>query len=322
MTGDEFENLSSNDTPLAIEKTQIFAELTPKQKGQIVSILQENGHKVGYLGDGMNDLHAMVLSNVGISVDNAAPSLKEACDVILLKKDLNILEQGVEEGRRSFSNMNKYIRITASSNLGNILSIVIASIFLPFFPMTSIQLLLLNLLYDVLCLVLPWDNVDQEMCEKPLDFSSNKLSKFMLFFGPVSSVFDIITFFFLYFYLCPSIVGGDFSQLTSVDQSLFISIFQTGWFLESMWTQVLILHLLRTNKIPLVQSKPSTSFTLITLLGIVLFTCIVMTPLGKFFGLTSLPPIYFLFLGIVVILYLVIISIFKKIYLKRNKSLL
>ena len=322
ITGDELDNISINDLPLVVERNQIFCELTPKQKSDIVTTLQTNGHTVGFLGDGMNDLHAMTNANVGISVENAAPSLKEVADVVLLKKDLNVLKEGIIEGRKSFNNMNKYIKITASSNLGNILSIVIASIFLPFFPMTSIQILLLNLLYDVLCLVLPWDNVDDEMCKEPLEFTGNKLNKFMLFFGPISSIFDVITFCFLLFYLCPQICGGSFYELEESGQSLFISIFQTGWFLESMWTQVLILHLLRTNKVPLIQSRPSKVVVLTTLFGILIFTVLAMTPLGKLIGLTTLPFIYFIFLIGIVIVYLLLVTYAKKIYLKKNKSLL
>ena len=162
MTGAELEELGDNELPIKIERTTVFAELSPKQKVQIVQTLQTNGHTVGFLGDGMNDLPAIVESDVGISVDTAADAVKEGADVILLKKDLNVLEAGIQEGRKAFSNVSKYIKITASSNFGNIFSIVIASVFLPFFPMTSVQLLLLNLLYDMLCLALPWDNVDEE----------------------------------------------------------------------------------------------------------------------------------------------------------------
>lgn len=249
MTGAELAELSDNELPMKIERTTVFAELSPKQKVQIVQTLQANGHTVGFLGDGMNDLPAIVESDVGISVDTAADAVKEGADVILLKKDLNVLEAGIQEGRKAFSNVSKYIKITASSNFGNIFSIVIASVFLPFFPMTSVQLLLLNLLYDMLCLVLPWDNVDQEACAQPLEWSGRTLGRFMRFFGPISSIFDLLTFAFLFFVLCPTVCHGSFASLAGSEEQLrFISLFQTGWFLESMWTQVLILHLLRTKK--------------------------------------------------------------------------
>ena len=190
LTGCELERLTDDELPVKIERTTVFAELSPRQKAQVLKILQDNGHTVGFLGDGMNDLPAMVESDVGISVDTAAEAVKEGADVILLKKDLNVLEEGIKEGRKAFSNVSKYIRITASSNFGNIFSIVIASVFLPFFPMASVQLLLLNLLYDILCLALPWDHVDEEACSQPLEWSGKTLGRFMRSFGPVSSIFD------------------------------------------------------------------------------------------------------------------------------------
>ena len=218
--------------------------------------------------------------------------------------------------------MSKYIKITASSNLGNIIAVVFASVLLPFFPMTSIQILLLNLLYDMICLVLPWDQVDYELCEKPLEWSGNHLSRFMLSFGPISSVFDMITFSFLMFYLCPMLCGGSFSMLAPAAAEHFVSLFQTGWFLESMWTQVLILYLLRTKKFPILQSSPSKIVIMITLTGIVLFTFLVMTPFGKLVGLTKLPPVYFAFLFIVVFCYLMIVTLVKKLYINWHRSLI
>ena len=322
MTGREFENLSDNDYQIAIENTTVFAELSPRQKKEIVSVLQSNGHTVGFLGDGVNDLPAMMQTDVGISVDTASGAVKEAADVILLKKDLNVLEEGILEGRRVFVNMSKYIKITASSNLGNIIAVVIASIILPFFPMTSIQLLLLNLLYDLICLVLPWDQVDHELCTKPLEWSGNRLSRFMLSFGPISSIFDIVTFAFLMFYLCPMILGGSYEMLSAAQQTYFVALFQTGWFLESMWTQVLILYLLRTKKFPIIQSRPSKIVIVITLTGIVLFTMLVMTPVGHLIGLTKLPPVYFGFLFVVVFCYLFIVTLVKKFYVQRCQSLI
>ena len=322
MTGQEFEQLSDNEIQVAVEETDIFAELTPKHKSEIVDILQSNGHSVGFLGDGMNDLPAMLQAEVGISVDTAAEAVKEAADVILLKKDLGVLEEGILEGRKAFVNMSKYIKITASSNFGNILSIVVASIVLPFFPMTSIQLLLLNLLYDILCLILPWDNVDDEFYSKPLEWSGRNLSRFMLYFGPVSSVFDIITFGFLMFYLCPSICGGNFVDLGLVQKESFASLFQTGWFLESMWSQILILQLLRTKKIPFIQSRTSRPVILVMIMGILVFTTFAMTGMGSIMGMTPLPFIYFVFLFIVVTLYLLTVTLTKKLYVKKFGNLI
>ena len=322
MTGSRFESLSDNETQVAVENTTVFAELSPKQKSRIIALLQSNGHTVGFLADGINDLPAMLNTDVGISVDTASPAIKEAADVILLKKDLNVLEEGILEGRRAFVNMSKYIKITASSNLGNIIAIVVASIFLPFFPMTSIQLLLLNLLYDMICLVLPWDRVDFELCEQPLEWTGNTLSRFMLFFGPISSLFDLITFGFLMLYFCPMICGGSFASLSASGQNHFISLFQTGWFIESMWTQVMILYLLRTKSFPLLQSRPSKLVLGITLSGIGLFTLMAMTGLGSMVGMTVLPFSYFIFLVITVMSYLILVTIAKKIYVRRYHHLI
>ncbi len=323
LTGPELEALSENDAPVRIERTAVFAELSPRQKARVVAVLRANGHTVGFLGDGMNDLPAILESDVGISVDTAAQAVKEGADVILLKKDLNVLGEGIWEGRRAFCNLSKYIRITASSNFGNIVSIVIASVLLPFFPMTAVQLLLLNLLYDLLCLALPWDHVDPEACARPLEWSGRTLGRFMRFFGPLSSIFDLLTFAWLFFVLCPAVCGGGFFQLAEGAQRLrFIALFQTGWFLESMWTQVLILHLLRTAKAPLLQSRPSRPVMLVTGLGIVLFTGLTFTPLGRLIGLTALPPVYFAFLAAMVAPYLLLVSLAKGRYVKKYRELI
>lgn len=323
LTGRELDDLTGDEHLMRIENTTVFAELSPKQKATIVQTLQANGHTVGFLGDGMNDLPPIVESDVGISVDTAVEAVKDSADVVLLKKDLNVLAEGILEGRKAFSNMSKYIRITASSNFGNILSIAIASVFLPFFPITSVQLLLLNLLYDMLCLVLPWDHVDDDTCSRPLEWSGRTLGRFMRSFGPISSLFDILTFVFLFFVLCPLACGGSFLSLSGTDaQMKFIALFQTGWFLESMWTQVLILHLLRTKKIPLFQSKPSAPVLVVTTLGLLLFTVLTFTPIGQLIGLTAMPMIYFVFLIVVVVLYLLFMTFVKRWYVKKYHELI
>lgn len=323
LTGAELEHLTDNEISVKLEHTTVFSELSPKQKVQVVQTLQSNGHTVGFLGDGMNDLPAIVESDVGISVDTATETVKEAADVVLLKKDLNVLEEGIQEGRRAFANVSKYIKITASSNFGNIFSIVIASVFLPFFPMTALQLLLLNLLYDILCLALPWDQVDEEVCSKPLEWSGKTLGRFMRFFGPISSIFDIITFAYLFFVLCPAVCGGTFASLSGSEaQARFIVLFQTGWFLESMWTQILILHLLRTQRVPLMQSRPSRPVMLVTLLGTMIFTLLTFTPMGELIGLTALPPVYFIFLVGTVFFYLLWVTLAKRWYMRRYHELL
>lgn len=324
MTGAELDELPDLLLGETVEKINIFAELTPIQKVRIVAALRENGHSVGFLGDGINDIPVMNEADVGISVDTAVDAAKDAADIVLLQKDLTVLEEGILEGRRIFTNMLKYIKITASSNFGNIFSIVCASAFLPFLPMASIQILLLNLLYDIICIVLPWDNVDSGETTAPREWSGKNLGHFMLSFGPISSLFDIATFLFMYFILCPSLCGGQiFSAITDPDlQAKYIAIFQTGWFLESMWTQVLILHCLRTSKIPFIQSKPSLPVMLITIAGLVLFTGITFTGPASLLGLTTLPLRFFVFLTAAALLYMVLTSIVKYFYQKKYNELI
>lgn len=324
LTGAELDQMTDDELSKIVEKIHVFAELTPGQKVRIVAALRQNGHTVGYLGDGINDIPALCESNVGISVDTAVDAAKDAADVVLLQKDLGVLEQGILEGRKTFTNMLKYIKITASSNFGNIFSIVCASAFLPFLPMTSLQILLLNLLYDILCIILPWDNVDEEETISPRDWSGKTLGRFMLFFGPISSIFDIVTFLFLYYILCP-LLCGDTTYLNMVDpvmQSQYVALFQTGWFLESMWTQVLILHFLRTRKIPFVQSSPSIPVVCTTFAGIIVFTSLTFTKSAGVIGLTKLPIMYFLFLFVVVLLYMLLTTVVKTVYQKKYHELI
>ena len=324
LTGAELDQMTDTELNEAVEKIHVFAELTPGQKVRLVSALRQNGHTVGFLGDGINDIPALCESNVGISVDTAVDAAKDAADVVLLQKDLGVLEQGILEGRKTFTNMLKYIKITASSNFGNIFSIVCASAFLPFLPMTSLQILLLNLLYDVLCIILPWDNVDEEDTLSPRDWSGKTLGRFMLFFGPISSLFDVVTFLFLYYILCPMLCGGA-TYLNIADpviQSQYVALFQTGWFLESMWTQVLILHFLRTRKMPFVQSSPSVPVICTTLAGIIVFTGITFTRSAAVFGLTRLPIRYFGFLFAVALLYMLLTTVVKTLYQKKYHELI
>ena len=316
LTGKDLDLMSDDEALSYVENASLFAELNPQQKARIVSLLKINGHVVGYLGDGVNDLPAIYNANVAISVENASKMIKESSDVILFKKDLNVLEEGIIEGRKAFLNMTKYIKITASSNLGNILSMVIASALLPFFPMTSIQLLLLNLLYDALCLVLPWDNVDEVQIRHPLEWSGKNLSHFMCFFAPLSSVFDLITFACLIFFICPKILGFDSFNVELLNNQNFISIFQTAWFLESMWTQILILYSLRSKEISFKKSCPSIYMISTTLIGIIIISVLATSKFGTYFGLNSLPISYYLFLMLIVICYTSVINLAKLIYLK------
>ena len=324
VTGAKLDQMTDHELSKTVENIHVFAELTPGQKVRLVSALRQNGHTVGFLGDGINDIPALCESNVGISVDTAVDAAKDAADVVLLQKDLGVLEQGILEGRKTFTNMLKYIKITASSNFGNIFSIVCASAFLPFLPMTSLQILLLNLLYDVLCIILPWDNVDEEETLSPRDWSGKTLGRFMLFFGPISSIFDIVTFLFLYYILCPLLCGGTtyLNMIDPVMQSQYVALFQTGWFLESMWTQVLILHFLRTRKIPFVQSSPSIPVVCTTFAGIIVFTSLTFTKSAGVIGLTKLPIMYFLFLFVVVLLYMLLTTVVKTVYQKKYHELI
>ena len=324
LTGANIDQMTDEKLCKMVEKIYVFAELTPGQKARLVSALRQNGHTVGFLGDGINDIPALCESNVGISVDTAVDAAKDAADVVLLQKDLGVLEQAILEGRKTFTNMLKYIKITASSNFGNIFSIVCASAFLPFLPMTSLQILLLNLLYDVLCMILPWDNVDEEGTLSPRDWSGRTLGRFMLFFGPISSLFDIVTFLFLYYILCPMLCGGAtyLNLADPVQQSQYVALFQTGWFLESMWTQVLILHFLRTGKIPFVQSSPSVPVICTTFAGIIAFTAVTFAKSAAIFGLTELPVRYFGFLFVVAMLYMLLTTVVKTFYQKKYHELI
>lgn len=324
LTGAALNQMTDQKLRTAVESVHVYSELTPAQKVRVVSALEQNGHTVGFLGDGINDIPALCEANVGISVDTAVDAAKDAADVILLQKDLGVLEQGIVEGRKTFTNMLKYIKITASSNFGNILSVVCASAFLPFLPMTALQLLLLNLLYDVLCIILPWDKVDEEETLGPKDWTGKKLGCFMLSFGPISSLFDIATFLFLYFILCPAFSGG-VTYLSLTDPTLqgrYIALFQTGWFLESLWTQVLILHFLRTRKLPFLQSRPSMPVICTTLAGLIAFTGIPFLGISSLFGMTEVPPWYFGFLLVVAFLYMLLTTVIKIFYQKKYQQLI
>ncbi|MFV0393236.1 MAG: magnesium-translocating P-type ATPase [Coprobacillaceae bacterium] len=324
LLGSDVEKMNVEELKKAVETTNVFAKLSPVQKSNIISILKENGHSVGYMGDGINDAPAMKKADVGISVDTAVDIAKESADVILLEKDLMVLEKGIIEGRKVYANMIKYIKMTASSNFGNMFSVLIASAFLPFLPMMSIQLILLNLIYDLSCTAIPWDNVDEEYLKSPRNWDASSVSKFMIWLGPTSSIFDISTYALMYFVICPMVCGGQlFHQITDpTTQALYISVFQTGWFVESMWTQTLVIHMIRTPKIPFIQSRASFSVTTLTFLGILILTWIPFTDFAYALGLHPLPGIYFLYLFITIIGYMLVATIVKKLYISKYKELL
>jgi Mg2+-importing ATPase len=275
------------------------------------------------MGDGINDAAAMKASDVGISVDTAVDIAKESANIILLEKDLMVLEQGAVEGRKIYGNIIKYIKLTASSNFGNMLSVLAACAFLPFIPMLPLQLLLLNLIYDLSCTAMPWDNVDREFLQRPRKWDASSISKFMLWIGPTSSVFDITTYILMYFVICPAVVGGAYSpDMDSVRKTLFIAVFHAGWFVESMWSQTLVIHMIRTPKIPFIQSRASAPVTLLTAAGIVALTAIPFTPLGEGIGLAPLPAVYFAWLAGTVVLYMLLVTVFKQVFIKRYGELL
>lgn len=322
--GADVDEMDDKELAKIAVKTAIFAKLSPAQKARIVNLLKEEGHSVGYLGDGINDALALEAADVGISVDNAVDIAKESADVILLEKDLMVLENGIIEGRKTYANIIKYIKLTASSNFGNVFSVLIASAFLPFLPMMSLHLILLNLIYDISCIAIPWDNVDEEMIKKPRNWDASSIFKFMIWMGPISSIFDITTYILMYFVIAPVFTGGlYYHQLTDPSMMLtFMAVFHSGWFIESMWSQTLVIHLIRTSKTPFIKSNASRNLTILTLLGIVIATIIPYTALGKTIGLFPLPAIYFVYLALTIIAYMLLIGIFKKIYIKKYGELL
>lgn len=323
VMGFEIEAMSDDELKALVEECKVFAKLSPDQKARIVEQLKANGHTVGYMGDGINDAMAMRKADVGISVDTAVDIAKETADVILLEKDLMVLKEGILEGRRTYANTIKYIKMTASSSFGNMFSVLCASAFLPFLPMTSIQLILLSLVYDLSCAAIPWDNVDSELLRQPKPWAAESISKFMLWMGPISSAFDLCTYLLLYFVIAPMAVNGGYHTLT--DQSsitLFISVFQTGWFIESMWTQTLVLHTLRSAKLPFIQTRASKPVILLSLAGIFLLTLLPSTPIGEAIGLVSMPLMYYGWLMLIVAAYLVITTVVKYFYIRRYGELL
>src|SRR5699024_4439943 len=322
LTGDIVSQMSENQLAEAVETYNVFVKLNPTQKAEIVRLLRKNDHVVGFLGDGINDSPAMRAADVGISVDNAVDIAKDSADVILLEKDLMILEKGIILGRKVFGNIMKYINATTSSNFGNMFSVLIASIFLPFLPMLPMQLLFLNLLYDISCMSMPWDNVDEEYLKAPKKWESSSIQRFMIWFGPTSSIFDILSFAVLFLIILPQFLGGNYSSLNSEIQELFIALFHSGWFVVSLWTQTLVLYTLRTKKLPFIESRPSTVMTFFTLLGIVIGTIVPYTQLGTALDLTALPGTFWLLLLGIVIAYLILVTIVKYYYVKRYGELL
>ncbi len=321
MLGSQIDDLDDDELLEVVEKYDIFAKLTPEQKARIVKALQENGHVVGFLGDGINDTPAMKVADVGISVDDAVDIAKETADIILLEKDLMVLEQGIIEGRKTYGNMIKYIKMTASSNFGNMFSVLIASALLPFLPMKSLYLILLNMIYDISCTAIPWDHVDTQFLQKPRRWKADNIPKFMVWFGPTSSIFDWITYAVMFFILCPMAAGGKWGA-PGTDTALFIAAFQTGWFIQSMWTQTLVVHMLRTDKVSFFKSNASLPVYITTILAIVLVTVMPWTIFGEAIGLVKLAWPFFVYLAVSTVVYLLVKSVAKELYIKRYGEML
>ena len=300
ITGDRLIGLSEEALGDLAEKTSVFARLSPSQKESIIIALQKRGHVIGYMGDGINDAPSMRVADVGISVDTAVDVAKESADIILLEKSLLVLEDGILEGRKVFGNIIKYIRMGASSNFGNMFSVLGGAIFLKFLPMASIQILVNNLLYDASQIGIPTDNVDDEYMRTPRKWNIDNIRRFMLCIGPMSSIFDYATFLLmLFFFKCsdlglaaPAELASRFAGVVKPDDTYAASLFHTGWFVESLLTQTLIVHIIRTRRIPFLQSIASPFLLVTTMLVMAAGAVLPYSPLASYFGFVPLPSIY------------------------------
>jgi Mg2+-importing ATPase len=304
LLGADVERMSDAELAAAAEAHNVFARLTPAHKDRIVRLLKANGHVVGFMGDGINDAAALRAADIGISVDTAVDIAKEAADIILLEKSLLVLEEGVLEGRRTFANMLKYVKMTASSNFGNVFSVLVASAFLPFLPMLPIHLLVQNLLYDFGQTTIPFDNVDAEMLASPQRWQPGDIARFMVFFGPLSSVFDLLTFAMMWF-------------VFHADSPERQTLFQSGWFVVGLLTQTLIVHMIRTPKIPFLQSRASTPLLAMSAAIAAVGIFLPMGPLASHFKLQPLPPLYFVLLPLILLGYAALVQAMKGVYVRR-----
>ena len=302
LLGSQIETMSETELAQAAGVISIFARLAPAHKERIIRALQSQGHVVGFMGDGINDAPALKAADVGISVDTAVDIAKESSDIILLENSLLVLEQGVLEGRRVFGNIVKYIKMAASSNFGNMFSVVGASAFLPFLPMLPIQVLTNNLLYDFSQTTIPTDQVDGDWLTKPRQWTIGKILRFILFIGPISSIFDYLTFFvMLHFFDCRHNPA----------------LFRTGWFVESLFTQTLIIHVIRTNKIPFIESRASWPLMLTSIIIVAVGAWLTVSPLANTLGFVPLPPRYWLFLTVMLLGYAILTQVVKTWFIRR-----
>jgi Mg2+-importing ATPase len=305
LLGNEIEEMDDAQLAKAAENISVFAKLSPAHKERIIHALQNSGHVVGFMGDGINDAPALKTADVGISVDSAVDIAKESSAIILLENSLLVLEQGVMEGRRVFGNIIKYIKMAASSNFGNMFSVLGGSLFLPFVPMLPIQVLTNNLLYDFSQTSIPTDEVDAEWLAKPRKWDISGIRRFILFIGPISSIFDYLTFFIM-LYL--------FNTWTNPD------LFHTGWFVESLFTQTLIIHVIRTNKIPFIQSRASKALLLTSLAIVAVGAWLPYSPIAGALGLVALPGLYWLLLAGMLVCYIVLTQLVKTWFVRRFES--
>ncbi|KRF01989.1 magnesium-translocating P-type ATPase [Frateuria sp. Soil773] len=302
--GKHIEPLDDAALDALVARTTVFAKMSPLQKARVVKSLQRQGHTVGFLGDGINDAPALREADVGISVDTATDIAKESADIILLEKNLMVLEEGVIEGRITFGNIMKYIKMTASSNFGNVFSVLVASAFLPFLPMLPLQILVQNLLYDISQLSIPFDRMDEEYLRRPRRWDASDIGRFMVWIGPVSSIFDITTFLLLWYYFG---ANGPEHQ----------ALFQSGWFIEGLLSQTLIVHMIRTRRIPFVQSIAAAPVLALTLATIVAGLLVPFTVFGAKIGMVPLPPAYFAWLAATLACYCVLTQAMKWVYIRR-----
>ncbi len=303
LLGHQVEAMSDAQLKIEAMRVTVFAKLSPNQKERIVRVLRDEGHVVGFMGDGINDAPALRTADIGISVDTAVDIAKEAADIILLEKSLMVLEEGVIEGRKTFANMLKYIKMTASSNFGNVFSVLVAGAFLPFLPMLPMHLLVQNLLYDISQLGIPFDHVDKELLAKPQRWQSDDIGRFMIFFGPISSIFDITTFAIMWY-----VFGANVPE----HQTLF----QSGWFIEGLVSQTMIVHMIRTQKIPFIQSMAAPPLLIMTLATIAVGIFIPMGPLAHWFKLQAVPLSYFPWLVVMLFSYVALTQGMKHFYRK------
>ncbi|KDE36413.1 magnesium ABC transporter ATPase [Kosakonia radicincitans UMEnt01/12] len=304
LTGSEIEHMSDDELAQMAKHITLFARLTPLHKERIVRLLKREGHVVGFMGDGINDAPALRAADIGISVDSAVDIAREAADIILLEKSLMVLEEGVIEGRRTFANMLKYIKMTASSNFGNVFSVLVASAFLPFLPMLPLHLLIQNLLYDVSQVAIPFDNVDDEQIAKPQRWNPADLGRFMIFFGPISSIFDIVTFCVMWWVFKANVPEAQ-------------TLFQSGWFVVGLLSQTLIVHMIRTRRVPFIQSRAAWPLIAMTLMVICVGIALPFSPLASYLQLQALPLSYFPWLVAILAGYMTLTQWVKGFYSRR-----